>query len=35
MTGLRRQLISTHAIVAWRINAVRKNHNGGIFFYRK
>ena len=26
---------STHPIVAWRINAVRKNHNGGIFFYRK
>ena len=28
-------LFSTHPIVAWRINAVRKNHNGGIFFYRK
>ena len=28
-------LFSSHPIVAWRINAVRKNHNGGIFFYRK
>ena len=28
-------LSSPHPIVAWRINAVRKNHNGGIFFYRK
>ena len=24
-----------HPIFAWRINAVRRNHNGGIFFYRK
>lgn len=22
-------------IIAWRINAVRRDHNGGIFFYRK
>ena len=28
-------LFSTHPILAWRINALRKNHNGGIFFYRK
>ena len=26
---------STHPIVNWRINAVRRGHNGGIFFYRK
>ena len=28
-------LSAGHPISAWRINAVRKNHNGGIFFYRK
>ena len=26
---------STHPIVNWRINAVRRNHNGGIFFFRR
>ena len=26
---------STHPIVNWRINAVRRDHHGGIFFYRK
>ena len=28
-------LSAGHPISAWRINALRKNQNGGIFFYRK
>lgn len=24
-----------HPIIAWRINAIRRNHNGGIFFFRR
>ncbi len=26
---------STHPIINWRINAVRRDHNGGIFFFRR
>ena len=28
-------LFAGHPILAWRISALRKNHNGGIFLYRK
>ena len=28
-------IASTHPITAWRISALYKNHNGGVFLYRK
>ncbi len=26
--------MSTHPILAWRVNAIRKGHNGGVFLRR-
>ena len=28
-------LTSSHPVLAWRVNAIRKGHNGGIFLRRK